>query len=204
MTKTLLFILLPAVIAGPSSAKERRTTALTELRPNAISRAKSAADASYWEREYGMGMIYDAQYNISLEVSDTEKAVNVIRKLLEASGGTANQGQVYYNAGAQVQTVSYTLPTEKAAPASKKILLLGDLTNYNTNKPYASAQLEEIEKKISEISQEIDSNAGALEKMPIARMLVTAKLNRLKTSRDAYRNGMGKAIVYITLTRPKG
>lgn len=155
----------------------------------------------YWERQYGYGQQWSVMYMVSLKVGSPADVREKAIKLIEQSGGRPAQSGAYgSNArGGQSQQVSYFVPVEKAEKAAKRLLALGDLQQFSTQKAGIANQLPELREKIASLESEQKSNAEALEKMPISRTLLASQLARLTQARDSFEASAGTALINLTL-----
>lgn len=154
----------------------------------------------YWERGYATGPTQAVSYNVSIKVSDIDKAQGEVSRIMTAAGA-ALQGSNPYSYGNQSRgrNLSYSIAAGKAEAAAKKLFGVGELHSYNFQRQIQKSTMEEVEKKIQEISAEIEANAAGLKKMPIAAYFLDKQLRRLKQSRDSLQAGLDRAVVSVSL-----
>lgn len=159
----------------------------------------------YWERGYPNGQTQAVYYNVSIKVSDLDKAQAEVTRIMTAAGGTI-QGNNPFNYGNQGRgrNLNFGIAAGKAEAAAKKLFSVGELHSYNSQRQLQKSSLEEIEKKIQEISAELEANAAGLKNMPIASFFLNSQLRKLKQSRDSLQAGLERAAVNVTLMPPEG
>lgn len=155
----------------------------------------------YWERQYGYGQQWSVMYMVSLKVGSPADAREKAVKLLEQAGGRPSQGGFYGGnpRPGQSQQVGYFVPVEKAEKAAKRLLALGDLQQFSTQRTGFATQLPEVREKIAALEGEQKSNAAALAVMPISRTLLASHLTKLTQARDSFEASAGTALINLTL-----
>lgn len=156
----------------------------------------------YWERQYGHGQPWSVLYMVNLKVDSPAEAREKAVKLLEQSGGRPSQSGAYggYGRSGQFQQVSYFVPADKAEKAAKRLFTLGDLQQFSAQKGGGSTQLPEIREKIAALEEERKAGAASLERLPIARTLLSSQLAKLTQARDSFEASEGTALVNLTLS----
>ncbi len=172
--------------------------------------AETPFPPGYWDRGYATGNVNVNNFMLTLKVKSLPKAEEAVDRLISKFGGTMrnmNAGQNYYNYNmptAQAsKTFVYSLDAAKAEPAAKALFDLGELVQYNNQRPNADTQYDEIKAKIKQLQGELSANAEALKKMPIASYFLNTQLARLNQSKEAYDTGLKQANVTVTLLEPK-
>ena len=156
----------------------------------------------YWERQYGSGQSWSVMYSISLKTSSPSVAREKAVKIIEQAGGRQGQYGGGYGRGGQTQQIAFNIPVEKADKAAKRLLTLGDIQQFSTQKTGGSNQLPEIREKIAAIESEQKTYSEELAKTPIAKSLQAALLARLQQSRDSFEASAGTAMISLTLLDP--
>ncbi len=155
----------------------------------------------YWDRQYGFAQPWSVSYMVSLKVESPSAARDKAIKLIEQSGGHQAQNGMYggFGRGGQTQQIAFTIPIEKADKAAKRLLTLGDIQQFSTQKMGMANQLPEIREKIAAIDNEQKANAAELARMPVAKALLASLSAKLAQSRDSYEAGVGSAMINLSL-----
>lgn len=160
----------------------------------------------YWDRPYPMGQQWSVYYNINLKVKDRQKVQDQIQRILTGAGGVQTNSYGGFPGGfpgrPNIQApvmMAFSMPASSADKAVKRLFDVGELQQFNSHKTVNPDMLKEITEKISKLQAEMASNAGALEKMPVAKALMTSTLSRLKAARDYYQKSADKAMINVTL-----
>jgi hypothetical protein len=158
----------------------------------------------YWERGYPSGPTHAVSYNIALNVKAPDQAQRQIDRLMQEAGAVSRGGSDVHYGGQdgrprRGRSANYTIASSRAEAAAKKIIAVGQLQNYNTHRQVQKSSFDEVQQKIGELEAELETNARPLKDMPIASHLMYSQLRRLKQSRDAMQEGMGKSNISVTL-----
>lgn len=173
------------------------------LLSNAAVASDSPFPSGYWDQGYATMNVQSENLTVALKVKELERAVTeVSRRMTKADVRVGNPGMYYgFQRGTKSKSLSYIVPAGKAEATAKSLFSLGDLQQYNIQKPQQlNTQLEEIEKKLKKVQDELAENADALKRMPISSYFLTAQRDRLTQARDAYKAGLNTARIDVTLT----
>jgi hypothetical protein len=160
----------------------------------------------YWERSYPTGYQYAVVYSVSLHVKSIPKSEEAVRKVVEQEGGSMrNDGNRYFGYGGpqgrgrSQRTFQYDVAAEDADRVNKKLITLGELQNFSSNRQVNPESVAEVESKIDQISAEMSENSESLSHMPIASSLLSSTLSRLQQSKASYEAAQNKAAISVTL-----
>lgn len=140
---------------------------------------RAAVDESnpeaFWGRDFGCSQAAE-NYQIALEVNDLEGTAAKAESLAVAAGAPARVGmhdgnnQDVYGASRRYRQVNYLMPSKSAEKFAKKLMEVGELTNYQLNKQGADAK--PVVERIEILQKELSENQSALERMPTAKFLL--------------------------------
>ncbi|MBI3551315.1 MAG: hypothetical protein HY077_02250 [Elusimicrobia bacterium] len=169
---------------------------------------KAPFPEGFWEREYGTASPFAATYNVSIEVKSLDRAAAQIQNLALKEGGSSdNNNNNFYggNYGGQrpgkpMRSISFQVSAGKGERLAKRVLDFGTIQQFNGHPMNQGTPTEDLRDRIKQLISEMESHKSALETMPIAKTLLTTKLNRYKQSQEAYEKNLGKALISVTLT----
>lgn len=156
----------------------------------------------YWGRGFGCGQAAE-NYQISVEVPDLEAAAAKAETLAIAAGAPSrnsmHDGNSSHGDGRarRYRQIGYLLPAKAADKVAKKLMDVGELTNYQLNKQ--AGQKDGIEERVALLEKELSENKAALERMPAATHFLTSRLKSLKQTLSACEQGVSKASITLTL-----
>lgn len=193
--KTLIALALALVALAPLASARKYAPSQLDSR--------TAADG-YWDREFGTGSNYSMMYQVGLRVKDIDAAYLRVSAALTKAGATpSGNTSNHWNGGGNrppSRSFQFYVDAAKGEKAAKSLLDLGDLQNFNAQKQHGPDQLKELDERIALLQKEIDGSTDELEKLPIAKLLLTRKLDRYKQSKAAFETALSKAMIYVTLT----
>lgn len=163
--------------------------------------------AAYWGRGFGCSQAAE-NYQISMEVGDLDAAAAKAESAAAAGGAPPRMSmhdgntQDGYGAVRRYRQINYLMSVKTADKVAKKLMEIGELSNYQLNKQ--GADLKPLSERIAILSKELSENAAALERMPAAKHFLTSRLNEFKQSLSCSEQGASKAAVNLTLMGKTG
>ena len=157
---------------------------------------------AYWGRGFGCSQAAE-NYQISLEVADLEAGGGKAESLALAAGAASRNSmhdgntQTGDGVNRRYRQVGYIMPAKSAEKVAKKLLEVGDLTNYQLNKQ--GADVKPLNERIDILEKELSENQAALERMPAAKYFITSRLKSLKQALATCEAGASKASITLTL-----
>lgn len=157
---------------------------------------------SYWGRGFGCSQAAE-NYQISLEVADLDADGAKAEAVASAAGApvrhSMNDGTTQTGNGVtrRYRQVSYIMPAKSAEKVAKKLMDVGELTNYQLNKQ--GGELKPLNERIEILEKELSENQAALERMPAAKYFVSSRLKSLKQALSTCEQGASKASINLTL-----
>lgn len=187
--KILLTAAAAALLAAPVSARD-------EGKP-----ADKPQPASYWQLNYGYSQT-SYSYNIAIETADLDKTEAQINDLAVAAGMNPSPSQPQYQSGRNMmmKSMSFSTTPEKAEAFCQKVITVGKLKQYSAYASANDAVYQETKKKAAMIKDELDGNQKLLEKLPIARALLTDLAAKYKANIAIYESSLTRAAISISLS----
>lgn len=162
---------------------------------------------AYWGRGFGCSSAAE-NFQISLEVGDLDAAAAKAESAAAAGGAPPRMSmhdgntQDGYGALRRYRQINYLMPLKTADKVAKKLMEIGELSNYQLNRQ--GADLKPLSERIAILAKELSENAAALERMPAAKYFLTSRLNEFKQSLSCSEQGASKAAINLTLMGKPG
>jgi len=143
----------------------------------------------YWDAAIGIPQ-NAAAYSIAIETGDVVAVQVKISQLMAASGAQSSNnyfGGFMYGLNQNAAfTLHYQVPVAQADSAGKMILDMGNPKQYHVQKFVSPAIMAMLDKKIGELSGEINGHKKELLKMPVASNILGGILKRLQQNKEDY------------------
>lgn len=154
----------------------------------------------YWDRDFGVTS-HARTISISLQVDSVAKGEAAADGLLTAQGAKRTGNQQYYSSdeARPAAQFTYEMPLGKCEMAGQKLIDLGILRSYNSQKSDVAAILSEVKERLAAIESEVKENSRHLQGMPIAEFFLTQKQERLLRSKAAAENAATKCQISVHL-----
>lgn len=167
--------------------------------------AKGVSQATAdWLKLYPLAPYREA-WASTVEVSDLKAALPKIMKAVEKRGGTllVPLANSVASASEGTQQLSYRLLKKDADAAMKDVAKLGKPAPPVVSAAGEKAPLDEIKKKIADLSADKAAHAKELASMPAVSGLVESVLAHLVTAKDIAEKGQAEVLLYLTLQQKK-
>jgi hypothetical protein len=149
-------------------------------------------------------------YSVSLRADEVDALARQVDAVMLKSGATLTGdnrngfNQSYNGESRRVIQLNYTLPSDSAEKAARKLLEMGELTSYSLNRQNNKEIQQQVQERIGILERELANNKAALTEMPAATYFLTTRLRSLQGSRDAYQRSASKSSISVQLSTPPG
>lgn len=153
----------------------------------------------YWQFNYGVPQ-YGRTYSVSIEVDSVQETEERVLKLASSFGATSQAGGGYGYGRGKTKNLSFFAEEPKAEKFAQKIIGEGRLLQYSSNPNMQSTMYAETKKKADLLTEELNANKRALEKMPVASCILGDLRERYLNYLKGYDSAKDKAYIGVNIS----